>query len=70
MFAYIIENDIHEKFHEQYVKFLEHAIHEDSTNQTEIIELVRFCNSKSGDELNRTKAHVDCMKAVAVCVCV
>ena len=43
------------KFHEQFGKFLECAIHEDSTNQTKDIELVCFSHSKSGDELNRLK---------------
>ena len=52
-------------FYGQFGKFLRHAIHEDSTNQIEITELVRFSNSKSGDELIRLKEHVDCMKATA-----
>ena len=39
----------------QFGKFQERAIHDDSTNQTKDIELVRFSNSKSGEELNRLK---------------
>ena len=66
MFADIIEmKGGYNKFHEQFGKFLERAIHEDSTNQTEVTELVRFSNTKSGDEWNRLKEHVDHTKAWA-----
>ena len=66
MFADIIEQKGgYEKFYEQFGKVLERAIHEDSTNQTEVAELVRFSNTKSGDELNRLKEHVDHTKAAA-----
>ena len=59
-FADIIEKkDGYEKFYEQFGKFLKLAIDENSTNQTDITELVRFSKSKSGDELNRSKEHVD-----------
>ena len=48
-FADTIEKmDSHKKFYEQFGKFLKRAIHEDSTDQTGITELVRFSNSKSG----------------------
>ena len=47
--------DGYKKFNEQFGKFLESKMHEDSTSRTRYIELVRFSNSKSGDELNRLK---------------
>ena len=60
MLADIIDKkDGRKKFYEQCGKFLERAIHEDSTHQTEVIELVRFSDTKSGDELNRLIEHVD-----------
>ena len=49
------EEDGCKKFHEQFGKFLERAIHMDSTNQTKDLEFVRLSKSKSGDELNRLK---------------
>ena len=53
-FAGIIKKkDSYKKFYEQFGKVLNLAIHENSTIQTQIAELVRFSNSKSGDELNR-----------------
>ena len=52
-FADIVKKkESYKKFHELFGKFLKLAIHEDSTNQTEITESVRFSNSKSGDELH------------------
>ena len=49
--------------HDKFGKFLKLAVHENSTNWTEIT--VRFSNSKSGDALNRLKQHVDRMKLAA-----
>ena len=64
-FADIIKKkDGYKKFYEQFGKFLKLAIYETSTNQTEITELVRFSNPKSGDELNGLKENVDRMEAV------
>ena len=66
MFADIIEKkDGQKKFHEHFGKFLERPIQEDSTNQTEGTEFVRFSNTTSGDELNRLKEHVIHTKPVA-----
>ena len=66
LFADIIEKKCGcEKFCEQFGKFLERSIHWDSTNQTEVVELVQFSNTKSRDELNRLKEHIDHAKAVA-----
>ena len=66
MFADIIEKKGgYKKFNEQFGMFLERAILEDTTSQTEVTELVRFSNTKSGDELNRLKERVNHTKAVA-----
>ena len=57
------KKDSYKKFYEPFGKFLNLAIHGNSTIQTEIAEPVRFSNSKSGDELSRMKEHVDRMEA-------
>ena len=59
------KKDCYKKFYEQFGKFRKLSIHESSTNQAQIIELVQLSNSQSGDELNRWKEHVDRMVAVA-----
>ena len=59
------QKDDHKKFYERFGKFLKLAIHENSTSQTKIPELVRFRYSKRGDELNRLKEHVERREGVA-----
>ena len=49
-------------FYEQFGKCLKLGIHEDSTNRTQIPELLRFSTSKSGDEQINLKEYVDRIK--------
>merc|ERR1712007_217683 len=64
MFAEIAEKkDDYKKIHEQFGKCSKLGVHEDSTNRTKVAELMRYHNSKSGDEQISFKEYVDRMKA-------
>merc|ERR1712113_1292770 len=63
MFAEIAEKkDDYKKFYEQFGKCLKLGVHDDSTDQTIIAELMRYHSSKSGDELISLKEYVDRLK--------
>ena len=55
-------NDDYKKFYEQFVKFMELGIHENSVDGVEIAELLRFNTSKPGDEQISFEECVDRMK--------
>ena len=63
MLAEIAElNDDHEKFYEQFVECMKLGIRDNSVDDLEIAELLRFITSKSGDEQISVKEYVDRMK--------
>ena len=63
MFDEIAElNDDRKKFYEQFVKFMKLGIRENSVDDLETAELLRFNTSKSGDEQISFKEYVDRMK--------
>ena len=63
MFDEIAElSDDRKKFYEQFVKCVKLGIRENSVDDLEIAELLRFNTSKSGDEQISFKEHVDRMK--------
>jgi molecular chaperone HtpG len=63
MFAEIQENqEDYKKFYEQFSKNLKLGIHEDTTNRSKIIELLRFHTSKSGEDQISLKEYVQRMK--------
>ena len=63
MFAEIAEKkDDYKKFYEQFVECMKLEIHENSVDDFEIAELLRFNTSKSGDEQISLKKYIDCMK--------
>lgn len=63
MFAEIQENqEDYKKFYEQFSKNLKLGIHEDSTNRTKIVELLRFHTSKSGEDQISLKEYIQRMK--------
>merc|ERR1711924_371550 len=63
MFTEITEKkDDYKKFYEQFSKNIKLGIHEDSTNRTKVVELMRYHTSKSGDEQISLKEYVDRMK--------
>ena len=55
-------NDDHKTFYEQFVKCMKPGIRENSVDDFEIAELLRFNTSKSGDEQISFKEYVDRMK--------
>ena len=62
MFAEIAElNDVHKKFCEQFVECMKRGIRENSVDDFEIAEFLRF-NTKSGDEQVSFREYVDRMK--------
>ena len=63
MFDEIAElNDDRKKFYEQFVKCMKLVIRENSVDDLEIAELLRFNTSKSGDDQISFKEYVDRMK--------
>ena len=63
MLAEIAEvNDDYKKFYERFVKCMKLGIHENSVDNAETAELLRFNTSKPGDEQISLKEYVDRMK--------
>jgi len=63
MFAEIAENnEDYKKFYEQFSKNLKLGIHEDTTNRTKLVDLMRFHTSKSGEDLISLKEYIARMK--------
>jgi|266.fasta.fasta_contig_61_483158_length_2080_multi_2_in_0_out_0_2 molecular chaperone HtpG len=63
MFAEIAENnDDYKKFYEQFSKNLKLGIHEDTTNRTKLVDLMRFHTSKSGEDQISLKEYIARMK--------
>ena len=63
MFGEIQENaEDYKKFYEQFSKNLKLGIHEDSTNRTKLLDLLRFHTSKSGEDQISFKDYVARMK--------
>ena len=56
------KKDEYEKSYEQFVKCMKLGIRENSVDDFEIVELLRFNTSKSGDEQISFKEYVDRMK--------
>ncbi|XP_029655154.1 LOW QUALITY PROTEIN: heat shock protein 83-like [Octopus sinensis] len=54
--------ELYAKFYEQYHKSVKLGIHEDSTNQETLVELVMFKSNKSGTELTDFDSYVKRMK--------
>ena len=60
MFAEITEKkDDYKTFYKQFGKCLKLGIHENPTNRTKIVDLLRFNISKSGDEQISFKEYID-----------
>jgi molecular chaperone HtpG len=63
MFAEIAENaEDYKKFYEQFSKNLKLGIHEDTTNRTKIVDLLRFQTSKTGEDQISLKEYIARMK--------
>ena len=63
MFAEIQENvEDYKKFYEQFSKNIKLGIHEDTTNRTKLLDLLRFHTSKSGEDQISFKDYIARMK--------
>jgi molecular chaperone HtpG len=63
MFVEIAENaEDYKKFYEQFSKNLKLGIHEDTTNRTKIVDLLRFQTSKTGEDQISLKEYIARMK--------
>ena len=63
MFTEIQENaEDYKKFYEQFSKNIKLGIHEDTTNRTKLLDLLRFHTSKSGEDQISFKDYVARMK--------